>query len=162
MTRRYPKLPSRILQRDAVIAKKIIDAWDKDGSADKALQIFLKEKNNLSDERYWELLRSVWIIAGSSANYDLFRELMLARRKQRHYFSSPEEWKKLREMPEEFTIYRAAFSENDGGLSWTLSEEYAKHYQKEFDRPLIITAIVRREHVFAYINRNLEDEIVLI
>ena len=61
MTRRYPNLPNKVLKRDSGIARKIITAWDLEKDAEKVLSIYLKECKNLSDERYWELSRTVWL-----------------------------------------------------------------------------------------------------
>lgn len=161
MTRRFPQLRKKVLMRDAVIAKKIIAAWDVEHDAEKALSIYLKEKNNLSDERYWEVLRTVWVIAGSLKSLNVFRELMLSSRPQRYYFSTPEEAEKLRNMPQFITVYRAG-SINDGGISWTLSQEYAEQYLKDYQKEKVLTLTVPKSRVFAYIERNLEQEIILI
>ena len=62
MTRRYPKLKRKILERDSKIAKKIIKTWDNDHNSKEVLRIYTVENKNLSNERYWELLRTVWIV----------------------------------------------------------------------------------------------------
>lgn len=162
MTRRYPKLVQKVLLRDAKIVAKIIRAWDIEHNSDKVFEIFLKEKNNLSDERYWELLRTVWILCGKIGNIDLFRELMQSTRKERYYFSTPEESKKLKDLPAAFDVYRATNNNNDGGLSWTLSKKYAKQYYEMFNKCMIITKTVTKEKVFAYIERNNESEIIIL
>ena len=161
MTRRYPDLSKKVLRRDAEITKKIITAWDVEKSTEKVLSIYLKEKNNLSDERYWELLRTVWIIAGSINNADVFRKLMQSGRKERYYFSTPEDAKKLREMPEQFEVYRAG-TDTDNGISWTTSKEYAEHYKLAFGKEKILTRKINKKEVFAYIQRNLEFEIIIL
>lgn len=161
MTRRYPNLKPKVLKRDAEISKKIVSAWDIEKDATKVLGIFLKERFNLSDERYWELLRTVWIIAGSLETVDVFRQLMLSNRKERHYFSTPEDAKKLREMDEQFEVYRAG-SDNDGGISWTTSKEYAEQYKRDYYKEKVMTRMVNRKDVFAYIQRNLEFEIIIL
>ncbi|MCZ2129493.1 MAG: hypothetical protein LC109_04425 [Bacteroidia bacterium] len=162
MTRRYPNLPQKVLRRDSIIAKKIIDVWDNEHHAENVLYIYLKEHKNLSDERYWELMRTVWIIAGSVATATIFRKLMTANRRSKYYFSTPEEAKKLRELPETFEVYRATNDENDGGLSWTLSKEYAEWYQQAYQKEKVICRTVNRKDVFAFIERNKEAEIVIL
>lgn len=159
MTRRYPDLPKKVLRRDADVAKKIITAFDVEKNPQKVLSIFLTKQKELSDERYWELLRTVWIIAGSINNADVFRKLMQSGRKEKYYFSTPEDAKKLREMPERFEVYRAGA---DNGLSWTTSKEYAEHYKLAFGKEKILTRTVNRKEVFAYIQRNLEFEIIIL
>ncbi len=162
MTRRYPNLPKKVLQRDSKITKRIMMAWDVDGDPEKVLAIFLKERRMLSHERYWELMRSVWIIAGSVENSELFRKLMQANRRSRYFFSTPEEAKKLRELPDTFNVFRATNDSADGGLSWTLSKQYAEHYKQEFDKEMIVMRKVNKSDVFAYIERNNESEIIIL
>jgi len=162
MTRRYPKLKLKVLMRDSNISKKLVKAWDFNHSQTEVLEIFVKEKKNLSDERYWELLRTVWILCGSIEYNDLFRLLMTSARKEQYYFSTPEEQKKLREMPELITIYRATTIAKDvKGLSWTLSKEYAEWYKNAYSKETIISKQIRKDQIFAYINRNNEEEVIV-
>ncbi len=162
MTRRYPNLPNKALKRDSEIARRIIIAWDLGKDADKVLSIYLKESKNLSDERYWELLRSVWILCGTVENADLFRRLMQSTRKEKYYFSTPEEAKLLRELPEQVEIYRATNNINDNGLSWTLSKEYAEWYKTAYQKEKIISKTINKKQIFAYIERNRESEVVVL
>jgi len=162
MTRRYPKLPHKVLYRDSKIAKRIIEAWDSEHDPEKVLSIFLKEHKNLSDERYWELMRSVWIVTGNIKHAGIFRKLMQANRRNKYYFSTPEEAEKLRNLPESIEVYRATNDKNDDGLSWTISKDYANRYAREFNKKLIITKTVNKSDVFAFINRNKEEEIILL
>lgn len=162
MTRRYPKLPNKVLKRDSEIVRKIITAWDLENDADKVLSIYLKESNNLSDERYWELLRTVWVICGSVENADLFRKLMQSSRKEKYYFSTPEEAKFLRELPDQVEVFRATNNINDNGLSWTLSKEYAEWYKTAYQKDKVISQVINKKQIFAYIERNLESEVVVL
>ncbi len=161
MTRRYPNLPNKVLKRDSEIVRKIITAWDLENDADKVLSIYIKESKNLSDERYWELLRTVWVICGSVENADLFRKLMQSNRKQKYYFSTPEEAKFLRELPEQVEVFRAT-NINDNGLSWTLSKEYAEWYKTAYQKDKVISQVINKKQIFAYIERNLESEVIVL
>lgn len=161
MSRRYPDLPHKVLRRDSEIVKRIISAWDIENDSEKVLSIYLKENKNLSDERYWELLRTVWIISGSVSNVDIFKKLMTSSRKEKYYFSTPEDAKKLREMPDIIEVYRAANNENDG-ISWTTSLEYAQWYKEAYQKSMIISRLAHKNEVFAYIQRNLEFEIIIL
>lgn len=161
MTRRYPNLSHKVLRRDAKVSVKLIAAWDVEKNAEKVLSIYLKEKDNLSNERYWELLRTVWILAGSTANVGIFRKLMMSERKERYYFSTPEDAKKLREMSECFIVFRAG-NDADAGISWTTKWDYAEWYMKAYGKEKILRKIVNRKDVFAYIQRNLEFEIIIL
>ncbi len=165
MTRRYPKLKQKVLLRDSKIAEKIIKAWDLNHSQTEVLRIFVQENKNLSDERYWELLRTVWILCGSIEYNDLFRKLMQSGRKERYYFSTPEEQKKLKEMPDSLQVYRACNSVNgiaDNGLSWTLSKDYAEWYRQAYSKNTIIKRNINKAQVFAYVDRNNEEEIIVL
>ncbi|MFA5715703.1 MAG: hypothetical protein WC998_08180 [Candidatus Paceibacterota bacterium] len=161
MTRRYPSLLGNVLRRDDKIARKLILAWDVEKNKEKVLTIFLKEKSGLPDERYWELLRSVWIISGSLKNVDVFKKLMQSKRPKRYYFSTPEDAKNLRELPGRFIVFRAG-SDDDNGISWTTSKEYAEFYQKEYKKEKVLTREINKSEVFAYIQRNREFEIIII
>lgn len=162
MTRRYPDLPEKVLRRDSKIVMQIARAWDVEQDAEKVLQLFVKNSQKLSSYRYWELLRSVWIVCGSLENAGMFSLLMKAKKPNKHYFSTPEEHDKLRNMPEEINVYRACNKYNDGGLSWTTSLEYARKYQIDFHRNFINMRKVNKSDVFAYIERNNEFEIILL
>lgn len=162
MTRRYPNLKQKVLDRDSKIAKKLIQAWDVEKDPQKLLAIFLKEQRNLSDERYWELLRTVWILSGSLETVPVFRQLMTSQRGQRYYFSTPEEGVKMRQMPAMLTVYRATNNEKDGGISWTLSREYAEWYKQAYSKSTIITRQIMRSKIFAYVERNKEEEIIIL
>lgn len=162
MSRRYPNLREKVLKRDSKISLKIIKAWDVEKNEQKVLDIFLKEKEGLSPERYWETLRSVWVICGSIKTAPIFRKLMLSNKRSAHYFSTPEEAKKLRELVEPITVYRATNDMEDGGISWTLSHEYARQYKELFNKSMIITKNVYKTSIFALIERNLEEEIIIL
>ena len=162
MTRRYPKLRKKVLLRDSKIVMKLTRAWDIDCDGDKVLSIYLKEKDNLSHERYWELMRTVWVICGSVDNSELFKYLMQSWRPQKHYFSTPEEAQKLREMLDSFIVYRATNDRNDGGLSWTTSLEYAEKYKEMCNKSEVIWVGVKKSDVFAYIERNNESEVIIL
>lgn len=161
MTRRYPNLRQKVLLRDSKIVQKMISAWDEKHDEQLLLNTYLNECKNLSDERYWELLRTVWILCGKLENIEIFKLLFQSKRPQRHYFSTPEEAKELREMPDSFTIYRACDEDNDGGISWTTSLHYAVKYKQMFDKKRILEATIEKSKVFAYINRNAEFEVIV-
>jgi len=162
MTRRYFDLPQKVALRDSKISQKIITAWDVEEDEAKVLSIFLNNHKSLSTQRYWELLRTVWILCGSLDNVGIFKLLMGSKKKNKYCFSTPEESKILREMPDEFEVYRACNEIEDGGISWTYSLEYAKYYQKIFHKSKVIKRVVKKKEVFALINRNKESEIIVL
>ncbi|MCK4816257.1 hypothetical protein KA005_10855 [bacterium] len=162
MTRRYPVLKKKVAERDSKIAKRLIQAWDQEKDSEKVLYIFLKEKHLLSHYRYWELMRTVWIIAGSVETAPIFRELMISTRPQKHYFSTPEEANTLRSLPDKVRVYRAQDGHMVDGISWTLTKEYAELYQQQFHKEFVYEREVDRESIFAYINRNGEEELIIL
>ncbi|NLZ31345.1 MAG: hypothetical protein GX885_11515, partial [Methanomicrobiales archaeon] len=144
---------------------KIVRAWDIEKDKNKVLSIFQKENTSLSDERYWEILRTVWILCGSVDNVNLFRHYFASKRPQKHYFSTPEEAKRLREMPDEFKVYRAtnaATLTEDSGISWTLSYEYAVWYRDAYHKKFLQERLIDKPQVFALIERNKEEEIIIL
>lgn len=162
MTRRYFNLPKKVALRDSKIAQQIAIAWDVEQDADKVFKLFLKNHHLLSTQRYWELLRTVWIVSGNLENVGMFKLLMTSTKNNKYCFSTPEESKLLREMPEVFTVYRACDEINDGGISWTYSLEYAKKYKEAFGKKRILELDVKKSDVFALINRNQEFEIIVL
>lgn len=162
MTRRYPPLKKKQAERDSKIGKRLIHAWDVEHDSDKVFNIFMKDKHLLSDFRYWEMLRTVWIVCGSVERSPEFRKLMKANRKHKHYFSTPEEAEELRGLPDgQFMVYRATNNMNDGGLSWTFDYKYAAEYQTMFSKKFIIEMTVTKDEVYALINRNNEREVII-
>jgi len=162
MTRRYPNLRKKVALRDDKIARKLVQAWDEEQDAEKLLTIYLENRHALSDYRYWELMRTVWIICGSLDVVQIFRNLMSSNRKHKYYFSTPEEAKKLREMPDIIEAYRACDTLHDEGISWTTSKEYAEWYKNQYNKKLIMTVKHLKADVFAYIDRNNENELIIL
>lgn len=162
MTKRYFNLPRKVALRDSKIAKQIINAWDIEQDKEKVFKLFIKNYDKLSTQRYWELLRTVWIVCGGLETVEMFKLLMNSKKKNKYCFSTPEEAKILREMPDEFKVYRACNDINDGGISWTYSKKYAIYYQKAFNKKQVLERGVKKEEVFALINRNQESEILIL
>ena len=162
MTRRYPDLKQKVLQRDSKIVKQLMKSWESQHDRDAFLKLFLQKMNNLSDQRYWELLRTVWILSGGLDSIKTFRKLLKSNRKHQYYFSTPEEQERFRNMDENFIVYRACNDDNDGGISWTLYKAYAEQYKIDFNKEKVIEQTVNKEDVYAIIERNKEEEIIIL
>ena len=162
MTRRYPNIPEKVKRRDSKISIQLIRAWDQENDAEKVLKIFVQNMDKLSSYRYWELLRTVWVICGNVENSQYFRQLMKAPKPNRFYFSTPEEHEKLRDFSESLVVFRACNDYDDKGLSWTTSYEYACKYANDFGKTLIDKKKINKSEVFAYIERNNESEIIIL
>lgn len=162
MTRRYPDLPRKQLERDSKIAMKIIRAHDMGKDMAKVLDLWRKYHALLSNPRYWEILKTVWVAVGYTAVAGEFRRYMQSSRPCRNYFMTPEEHEKLRKMDFPTKVYRACNNENDGGISWTTSIEIAIEFATRGEKEKILCREVERKDVFAYINRRGEDEIIIL
>lgn len=161
MTRRIPRLKPKQAQRDAEVMKALIYAFDVLRQPVLGLKIFLDSRKRLSDERYWEFLRTVWVLAGKREWYTLFRELFASKRPRRDWFMTIEDARVLDSMPEEFEVYRAAYPEEDDGLSWSLDKGFVVDYAAENGR-VILERWVNKRDVFAYISRRGEEEILIL
>lgn len=161
MTRRIPRLSDKQARRDAEIAQELIYRSDVMHRPDLVLSAFIAHRWRLSHPRYWELLKLVWIVAGSRENYALFRHLFSVKTPWRQYLMTPEEEAYLKALPESFTVWRAAYGENDGGLSWSLDREWVERYAAANGR-VILEREVWKSYVLAYIERRGESELLIL
>lgn len=93
-TRRIPTgLSDRQMARDAKIAQQFIRIQQQGGqhAAEKMLDLFFRKARLLSHPRYWELMRTVWIAAGSTETAPMFRRLMKSARPCKSWFMTPED-----------------------------------------------------------------------
>ena len=162
MTRRYPDLTRKQLERDSKIAMKIVRAYDVEHDMGKVLDLWRKYHHLLSNPRYWEVLKTVWVAVGNTAVADEFRHYMQSNRPCRNYFMTPEEHEVMQQMAFPLKVYRACNSENDGGISWTTNIKVATEFATFAKNAKILSYEVTRNDVFAYINRRGEDEIIIL
>lgn len=149
-------------KKDSKVTAKLIHAWDKLQDKDMVLDIFLKYQSTLSDFRYWEFLRTVWILSGGYNTQDTFRKLFNSKRKFRNWFMTPEEEQFLKKLPEEIVVHRAYNKGEEDGFAWTISSDYVQEYKLRFSKQLIRTKKINKSEVYAYINRNKEQEILIL
>ena len=97
-TRRIPALPEKQLARDAKIVGQIVRAYEA-GDNGAVLDIFRRKARLLSNPRYWEVMRTVWVAVGSTETAPLFRTLMQSSRPCRSWFMTPEDAAALEAMP---------------------------------------------------------------
>lgn len=159
-TRRIPALKPKQLARDAKIASQIIRAFQQ-GDTERVIEVFCGKQHLLSNPRYWELMRTVWIAAGSTGTADLFRTLMKSGRPCKSWFMTPEDAAALDTMQFPLTVWRAYDDDDDPGISWTLDREWCEGYAKAKGRR-IKSMQVCREKVFAYVSRRGEEEIIIL
>lgn len=160
-TRRIPALPRKQLMRDSRIIERIVKAYDEEGDLVKTKEIFFKNAKFLSNPRYWEVMRTVWIAAGSTENAPEFIPYMKSDRPSKGWFMTPEDAKALDAMQFPITVYRAYDSDDDTGISWSTDREFVEEYARKKGRR-IKTMQVERERIFAYITRRFESEIIIL
>lgn len=160
-TRRIPALPRKQLMRDSSIIERIVKAYDEEENLVKTKEIFFKNAKLLSNPRYWEVMRTVWIAAGSTENAPEFIPYMKSDRPSKGWFMTPEDAKALNAMQFPITVYRAYDSDDDTGISWSTDREFVEEYAHKKGRR-IKTMQVERERIFAYITRRFESEIIIL
>jgi len=160
-TRRIPVLTKKQLDRDAKIARQLVNAWDVEHDIERTRDIFFKKAHLLSNPRYWELLRTVWVAAGSTDTADQFRPYFLSNRPCKSWFMTVEDAATLDRMQFPLRVWRAYDQEPDPGISWTIDKDWCKSYAKAHNR-IVKERVVNRAEVFAYISRRHESEIIII
>lgn len=159
-TRRIPALPEKQLARDAKIVSQIIRAYEA-GRGQEVLDIFRRKARLLSNPRYWEVMRTVWVAVGSTETAPLFRTLMQSSRPCKSWFMTPEDAAALEAMPFPMTVWRAYDADPDPGISWTLDEQWCRGYAKAKNRR-VKSMQVSRDQVFAYVSRRGEEEVIVL
>lgn len=160
-TRRIPVLSRKQEDIDAKIARRLVYAWDVLHDADRVREVFFKDAHRLSDPRYWEILRSVWVAAGTTDTAELFRPYFLSRRGCKSWFMTVEDAARLDRMQFPIKVWRAYDREPDPGISWTIDKDWCEAYAKVHNRS-VKEREVNRDEVFAYISRRHESEIVIL
>lgn len=158
-TRRIPSLPEKQLARDSKIAMQLVRAQEQ--GADAMIDVFTKKAKLMSNPRYWEFMRTVWVAAGSTETAPMFRRLMKSSRPCKSWFMTPEDAADLDKMQFPLTVWRAYDSEPDPGISWTIDREWCEGYAKSKGRK-VKERQVMREEIFAYVTRRGESEIILL
>ena len=164
-TRRIPSLPEKQLARDSKIAMQLVRAQEQ--GADTMIDVFIHKAKLMSNPRYWEFMRTVWVAAGSTETAPIVRRLMKSTRPCKGWFMTPEDAAALDAMQFPLTVWRAydtaydAAEGGDPGISWTLDHEWCIGYAKTKGRS-IKEREVYRDEIFAYVTRRGESEIILL
>lgn len=160
-TRRIPSLPRKQLERDTKIVKQICSAWDEEQDTERVKEIFFHKAHLLSNPRYWEVMRTVWAVCGSTDNADEFRPYFKSSRPCRSWFMTVEDAAALEAMSFPLTVWRAYGRDPDPGISWTTDEAWCRRYAEAMGRK-VKSRTVEREDIFAYISRRGESEIIIL
>ena len=158
-TRRIPSLPEKQLARDSKIAMQLVRAQEQ--GAEAMIDVFTRKAKLMSNPRYWEFMRTVWVAAGSTETAPMFRKLMKSARPCKGWFMTPEDAADLDKMQFPLTVWRAYDNEPDQGISWTIDREWCEGYAKAKGRK-VKERQVMREEIFAYVTRRGESEIILL
>ena len=182
-TRRIPTgFTQKQLDRDARIILQIVRAYDEGGKGltEKVLDIYLRKAKLLTNPRYWEVMRTVWVAAGSTETADIFRTMMKSARPCRSWFMTPEDAQALDEMQFPLTVWRAYdvkyiddlphgtspgdivnLPNSDPGISWTIDKEWCIGYARAKGR-VVRERQVMRSDIFAYVTRRGESEMIIL
>jgi len=182
-TRRIPTgFTQKQLDRDARIILQIVRAYDEGGKGltEKVLDIYLRKAKLLTNPRYWEVMRTVWVAAGSTETADIFRTMMKSARPCRSWFMTPEDAQALDEMQFPLTVWRAYDAKyiddlphgtspgdivdlpnSDPGISWTIDKEWCIGYARSKGR-VVRERQVMRSDIFAYVTRRGESEMIIL
>ena len=160
-TRRIPVLSRKQEEIDAKVARKMVYAWDVLHDPERLREVYFKNARRLSNPRYWELLRTVWVAAGSTDTADLFRPYFQSLRTCQSWFMTVEDAAALERMKFPLKVWRAYDREPDPGISWTIDREWCEAYAKVHNRA-IKEREVERDEVFAYVSRRHESEIIIL
>lgn len=161
-TRRVPTyLTEKQRARDSKIVKQIVTACDEENDLQKVLCIFFSKCKLLSNPAYWEVLRTVWVAAGSTDNAQRFRPYFLSNRGARSWFMTPEDTEVFNTLEYPIRLYRAYDNEDDEGISWTRDKEWCEDYAKSRGRK-IKSRLFDKDEIYAYISRRGEEEFIIL
>ncbi len=115
-----------------------------------------------NDKEYWELVSSVWTDTENLWQVqDLLSDLITANRTSRQCMMDEEEERFLKEMPDDFLIYRGHQENNQKGYSWTLSFWKAKWFANRFGQGEVSEALCNKESAIALLMGRGETEIAV-
>lgn len=119
--------------------------------------------DHLTDRRYWELLRDIWIDSENLHEWgDDIAELMA--RPGKRFFMDGGERRRLERLADPVTIYRGHKSDNKYGWSWTLDKSRAEWFARRFaghrGEGFLSKGRIAKKDVIAFTNGRNESEIV--
>ncbi len=166
--RRFPHLMGKVLKRDANVMSKLTFIWGQvtENNADemrqKLFDMYLKEVKALSDERYWELLHTIWLLCGTDERVPKFRELFRSGRPERYCFMTKGEAKKLRIMEFPVRVFQAA-DKAGAIMSWSTDLNFTQLYKEKNQKEFIFHRDIEYRHeIFALIDRGGDEEEIII
>ena len=128
------------------------------------LEKFANIQDKLSDQEYWKILGSIWSDSENLWQYGaILGYLINTDRPGREGMMDDAEKEFLKNLPDEFTIYRGHQKKNKLGYSWTLSYWRAKWFANRFKQAGagVVTAIVQKKDIIAVLLGRNEFEVIV-
>lgn len=136
---------------------------------DQLIPLFLEFADDFSDKEYWKNLASAYMMLDHcKIDYDIFRGLFSADRKNREYLMEKEDRAYLASLPEKIRIFRGGSmieeKEKKYGVSWTLNRDTAEQFAFKKKRPdkemIVMEKYISKQDIIAYFNERKEEEII--
>jgi hypothetical protein len=168
-TRRIPTgLSDKQMARAEKLIRQLVNI-ENDARGAKAQRMIILFYNNarlLGNPHYWEIMRTVWVMAGNTETAEMFRRMMKSSRPCKGWFMTPEDAAALDAMQFPLTVWRAYDAkrypdDTDPGISWTINEQWCREYAA-FKGRVVKSRTVERSDIFAYISRRGEEEIIIL
>lgn len=126
---------------------------------------FLAIQDELSDDRYWAVLRWAWLRHGASfARENVIDRVFKSGRPGREHLMTENEREMLARLPDTMVVYQGGTS-SDAGFkwSWSLERQKAKNFAINcFGRhPRLVEGIVSKSDVTAYFGEYDEQEVLV-
>lgn len=168
-TRRIPTgLSDKQMARAEKLCRQLVNIENdaRGAKAQRMIILFYKHAKLLGNPHYWEIMRTVWVAAGSTETANMFRKMMQSSRPCKSWFMTPEDAMALESMQFPLTVWRAYDAERypddtDPGISWTIDEQWCREYAADRGRE-VKSRQVTREEIFAYVSRGGEEEIIIL
>ena len=129
------------------------------------LDEFHNLQDQMSDEDYWENLGWCYRDSENLHQIPFLADLLLSDRPCRERLMDQESAAELAAMPEEITVFKGFHRgyKFDGDFSFTLSPKTAEWFARRFNRPApkVLTGLVKKEDVLAYMDQRGEKEILV-
>lgn len=132
------------------------------------LEGFLELADKLDDVTFWKLFGYTWRNQEQVwTNRKVFLTLFQANRPGREALMDEYEHEALRNLPDEFPVYRGFQGRGAIGISWTTDREKAIWFANRFamldhlGEPKLLSGVARKENVLAHFLGRGESEIVI-
>ena len=129
---------------------------------------FLEHAENFDDATFWKLFGYTWRNQEQVwTNRKVFLTFFQANRPGREALMDEDEQEALRNLPDEFPLYRGFQGRGAKGISWTTDREKAVWFANRFamldhlGEPKLLTGVARKEDVLGHFLGRGESEVVI-